>query len=76
MANLLMGEKGQTVVEVAIVLPILLVILLGIIDFGRVFYAAVTISNASRVGARYVFDHRFRLTRTVTATVPKQHRSG
>jgi len=37
----------------AIILPLLLTILLGIIDFGRVFYAYVTITNASREGARY-----------------------
>jgi Flp pilus assembly protein TadG len=46
-------EKGQSVVELAIILPLLLIILLGIIDFGRVFYAYVTVTNASREGARY-----------------------
>jgi len=46
-------EKGQSLVELAIILPFLLMILLGIIDFGRVFYAYVTITNASREGARY-----------------------
>lgn len=46
-------EKGQGLVELAIILPLLLIILLGTIDFGRVFYAYVTITNASREGARY-----------------------
>lgn len=46
-------QKGQSLVELAIMLPILLIILLGIVDFGRVFYAYVTITNASREGARY-----------------------
>lgn len=46
-------EKGQGLVELAIILPLLLIILLGIIDFGRVFYAYVTVTNASREGARY-----------------------
>ncbi len=46
-------EKGQSLVELAIILPLLLLILLGIIDFGRVFYSYVTITNASREGARY-----------------------
>ncbi len=36
-----------------------MVILLGIIDFGRVFYAYVTITNASREGARYGSLHVF-----------------
>ena len=46
-------EQGQSLVELAIMMPILMIILLGIIDFGRVFYAYVTITNASREGARY-----------------------
>jgi len=53
MTNLWKRERGQALVELAILLPILLVILLGVIDFGRVFYAYVTITNASREGARY-----------------------
>ncbi|MBI2845862.1 MAG: pilus assembly protein [Chloroflexi bacterium] len=47
------GEKGQSLVELAFALPLLAIILLGAIDFGRVFYAYITIINASREGARY-----------------------
>lgn len=46
-------QKGQSLVELALVFPLLLLILLGIIDFGRVYFAYVTITNASREGARY-----------------------
>ncbi len=53
MPNLWKRERGQSLVELAIMLPILLIILLGVVDFGRVFYAYVTITNASREGARY-----------------------
>lgn len=59
MTNLWKRGKGQSLVELAIILPILLIILLGIIDFGRVFYAYVTITNASREGARYGSLHVF-----------------
>jgi len=52
-------EKGQGLVELALILPLLLIILLGTIDFGRVFYAYVTITNASREGARYGSLHVF-----------------
>lgn len=34
-------------------LPVLLVIVLGAVDFGRLFYAWVTVNNAARVGANY-----------------------
>ena len=32
-------ERGQSLVETALILPVLLVILLGIIDFGRIMYS-------------------------------------
>lgn len=32
-------EKGQATLELALVLPILLIIFCAIIDFGRIFYA-------------------------------------
>jgi Flp pilus assembly protein TadG len=44
-------ESGQALVELALVLPILLVIALGAIDFGRAFFAYTTIVNAAREGA-------------------------
>ncbi len=44
--------KGQTIVEFALILPILLLILLGILEFGRIFSAWMSITHASREGAR------------------------
>jgi Flp pilus assembly protein TadG len=46
------GQTGQAVVEMAVALPLLLILLFGIIDFGRALQAYVTINNASREGAR------------------------
>lgn len=45
-------SAGQSLVEVAFVLPVLLLILLGIFDFGRAIYAYNTVSNAAREAAR------------------------
>ena len=45
--------SGQSLVEFALTLPLLLLILLGAIDLGRVFNTYVAITNASREGARY-----------------------
>ncbi len=47
------GERGQSVVELALLLPVLLLVFLGTTDFGRVYFAKVAITNAARVGARY-----------------------
>lgn len=48
---------GQEMVELALLLPVLLFIAAGVLDLGRLFHAYITISNASREGARYAsFD--------------------
>jgi len=44
--------RGQSLVELALVLPIFLVIIVGLFDFGRAIYAANTIGNAARVATR------------------------
>ena len=46
------GKKGQAVVETALILPIIVVILMGIIDFGLLFSNYLVLANASRDGAR------------------------
>lgn len=48
------SEEGQAMVEFAIVLPLLLMILCGIIDFGWLFYNQLNVDNASREAARAV----------------------
>jgi Flp pilus assembly protein TadG len=46
------GERGQATVELALVVPVLLLILFGIMEFGRIFSAYLIITNAAREGAR------------------------
>lgn len=43
--------RGQSLVEFALVLPLLLVLLLGLADFGRVFAAGITMEAAARNAA-------------------------
>lgn len=50
--KLLKNEKGQALVEFAIILPILLLIVLGILQFGMLINSYLTISNSAREGAR------------------------
>ena len=40
-------------VELALLVPLLTLILIGTVDFGRVFYAAVTVADASRAAIQY-----------------------
>ncbi len=46
-------EKAQTMVEFALVFPVLLVITYGIIEFGRMVFIYAEVTNAAREGARY-----------------------
>ena len=46
------SQQGQSLVEAAIALPILLLVSLGLITLGLVAFAAVNASNAANFGAR------------------------
>jgi Flp pilus assembly protein TadG len=46
------NEQGQTMTELAFVLPILLVLLFGIIQFGIIFNNYVTLTDAARAASR------------------------
>lgn len=46
------NNRGQALVEMALVIPILILLVFGMMDFGRVFNAYLVTSEASREGAR------------------------
>ncbi len=46
------GEGGQSLVEFALVLPIFLLVLCAIVDFGMAFHAWITVTNSAREGGR------------------------
>src|SRR4051812_41723459 len=48
----LRGERGATVVEFALILPLLIVLVLGIAEFGHAFQVQGTLSAAAREGVR------------------------
>src|SRR5689334_11227415 len=47
------SESGQGLLEVALVTPLLLLLLLGVVDLGRYAYEAILVGNAARAGAGY-----------------------
>lgn len=49
----LSDNKGVAAVEFALILPLLLLLILSLIDFGRLFFVQVSVTSASREGARY-----------------------
>ena len=46
------SERGQALVEFAIILPFILLVLMGVVDFGRAIFAYNEVANASREGGR------------------------
>lgn len=46
-------RRGVATAEMALLLPLMVMLLLGVIDFGRIFYEAVTVVSAARAGVSY-----------------------
>ncbi len=46
-------ERGNSLAEFALIIPVLLLIVIAIIDFGRAIYAYSVVANCAREGARY-----------------------
>jgi len=49
----LRGSRGQALTEFALVLPVLLVIVLGGLDFGRIFLGWINVQSMARIAANY-----------------------
>ncbi len=49
----LRSDSGQSLVELALITPILLVLVLGIAEMGRYAYISILVGNAARAGAAY-----------------------
>lgn len=47
------SERGSALVELAVSLPLLVLIFVGTVDFGRVFYTAIALTDAARAGAQF-----------------------
>jgi Flp pilus assembly protein TadG len=72
------NQKGAALVEFAIVLPLLLVLVFGMIEFSIMFYDKAVITNASREGARagIVYDFPDRVTMGQIEDAVKEYASG
>ena len=47
------SQAGTALVEFALVLPLLMLLLLGVVEIGRYAYFAIQVGNAARAGAQY-----------------------
>ncbi len=64
------NEKGQSMVEFALILPVLILIVAGIVDFGWLFWGKMTLTSAAREGARVyaVLNDTTKATAAINAT--------
>ncbi len=54
--TLIHGKPGQSMIEFALILPLMVLVVVGIFELGRAFFAYIAISNAAREGVRmYTF---------------------
>jgi hypothetical protein len=51
------SAPGQAVVELALVLPVILLLFIGAVDFGRVMQARVTAESSAKAGAQWGASH-------------------
>jgi hypothetical protein len=47
------SDAGSACVELAVIFPLVALLALGVSDFGRMYYAAITVAGAARAGAQY-----------------------
>lgn len=47
------SRRGSSMLELALAIPMLALILAGVTEFGRAFYAAAEVSNAARAGVQF-----------------------
>ena len=71
------SRRGQNLVEFSLVLPIMIIVMLGIAEFGLIYFTRASVENATREGARYAAIHptdvsgiQTRVRQTVSALDP------
>ncbi len=47
------SQRGGAAVELVVIFPVLLLLFIGAVDYGRLFFTSITVSNAARAGAEY-----------------------
>ena len=59
-----LATEGSAAVELALIIPVLVLIMVGLLDMGRVFYGAITVVSAARAGVSYGSLNTFNATDT------------
>ncbi len=63
-------RRGQALVEFALIFPVFMLILAGILDFGFMLYSRMTVINAAREGAHVVLSDAIKNDAVLIANIP------
>ncbi len=66
LSRIVRRDDGGSIIELAIVFPILLILFVGTAELGRLFYTYTTLAKATKVGARYLSTSRNAVNGTAT----------
>jgi hypothetical protein len=69
-------HRGQAIIEFVFVLPILLLLVMGALEFGRAYIAKIVITNAAREGAYYLSYHPDEPEEAIQAAIDEADSSG
>jgi Flp pilus assembly protein TadG len=70
------SEPGTALVELAIVLPLLVLFAIGAAEFGRLYFAAITVANAARAGAQFGAQNAVSSSNFAGMTAAAQNEAG
>lgn len=68
LAHLGREDRGTSLVETAVLMPVLMLLFVGTIDFGRAYYSAIEVNSAAEAGALYGVQNPTDLTGMVAAS--------
>jgi PKD repeat protein len=66
-------SRGQSVVEFALTVPLLLILTMVAVDFGRIYLGWINLQNVARIAANYAADHPTAWTGTGNASQQQQY---
>ena len=59
------SSRGGAAVELAVITPLLVLLAIGVMDYGRVFFTSIAVANAARAGSEWgAFDNNRPLQQT------------
>src|SRR2546423_1686969 len=47
------SDSGSAMIEMAIIVPVLVLVAIGVAEFGRVYFTSITVANAATAGSEY-----------------------